>query len=336
MKRELKLEEVAVALNLSKSTISRALSGKGRVKKETKEKISRYLENQGAIVKTRSIENNSKNIGVIFPTHVIVTETPFFQSCLDGVYEYCQKYGYDTLYVTEKDGCTSKVKRLIDMHKVEGFVLTHNPVEDNLMQYLKNERVPFVLVGSVDDDAVIQVDSNHTESGKELASILLNKGERNIALVSADSNNMVNRYRCEGFWNTVRKKIGEVDSELFFPNVDSTLELDRSVMKIVDHRVECVACTDDALCMKVVNKLQEYGYTIPDDIRVASMHDSIYLEMHNPPITAINVNARQQGMNAGRILLDLIKEKKVAMKTFSNYEIHLRKSTELKRRKSYE
>lgn len=336
MKRELKLEEAAAALGLSKSTISRALSGKGRVKLETKMRVLRYLESQNATIKTRENECNSKNIGVIFPSHVIVTETSFFQSCLDGAYEYLQRNGYDTLYVTERDGDISKVKHLLERHKVEGFVLTYNPVKDNLIKYLKKERVPFVLVGSTDDASVIQVDSNHMESGIELATILLNQGENNIALVSADSSNMVNHYRCEGFWNTVQKRIKAVNPELFFQNVNSAIELDRVMMKIVDNRVECVVCTDDALCMKVMNKLQEYGFAIPDDIRVASMHDSIYMELHNPPITSISVNAVQQGINAGKVLLDQIQGRKVPTKTLSNYEICLRKSTEVKRRKIYE
>lgn len=336
MKREMKLEEAAGALGLSKSTISRALSGKGRVKQETKDRVFRYLESQDAFIKTRENQCNSKNIGVILPAHVIVTETSFFQSCLDGAYEYFQKNGYDTLYVTEKDGDISKVKHLLDRGKVEGFVLTYNPVKDNLIKYLKRKKIPFVLVGSVDDASVIQVDSNHMQSGIELAAILLNQGENNIALVSADSNNMVNHYRCEGFWNTVQKRIGVTNSELFFQNVSSAIELDRVMMKIVDNRAECVVCTDDALCMKVVNKLQEYGFKIPEDIRVASMHDSIYMEMHNPPITSISVNAIQQGVHAGKILLEQIKGNKVPTKTLSNYEIHLRKSTEVKRRKIYE
>ncbi len=64
MKRELKLAEAAEALGLSKSTISRALSGRGRVKQETKDRVFRYLENQDAIIKTRENECNSKNIGL--------------------------------------------------------------------------------------------------------------------------------------------------------------------------------------------------------------------------------------------------------------------------------
>ena len=53
MKKEISLAEAAQELQLSKTTISRALSGKGRIGKETQDRIARFLEEQNAVVKTR-------------------------------------------------------------------------------------------------------------------------------------------------------------------------------------------------------------------------------------------------------------------------------------------
>ena len=82
MKKEISLAEAAQELQLSKTTISRALSGKGRIGKETQDRIARFLEEQNAVVKTRSGMEKSKNIAILFPSHAIVAETPFFQNCL--------------------------------------------------------------------------------------------------------------------------------------------------------------------------------------------------------------------------------------------------------------
>ena len=81
MKKEISLAEAAQELQLSKTTISRALSGKGRIGKETQDRIARFLEEQNAVVKTRSGMEKSKNIAILFPAHAIVAETPFFQNC---------------------------------------------------------------------------------------------------------------------------------------------------------------------------------------------------------------------------------------------------------------
>lgn len=78
------------------------------------------------------------------------------------------------------------------------------------------KKVPFVLIGSIDDDSVIQVDSDHKAAGIELASMLLRNGEKNIALLSADSNNMVNRYRCEGFLGVICQKEAVITRNCFF------------------------------------------------------------------------------------------------------------------------
>ena len=67
MKKEISLAEAAQELQLSKTTISRALSGKGRIGKETQDRIARFLEEQNAVVKTRSGMEKSKNIAILFP-----------------------------------------------------------------------------------------------------------------------------------------------------------------------------------------------------------------------------------------------------------------------------
>ena len=114
------------------------------------------------------------------------------------------------------------------------------------------------------------------------------------------------------------------------------MELDRAVLKIVDNKANCVVCTDDALCNKLVCKLQEYGCRIPEEIRVASMHDSIHMEMSNPPITAIRVDGRQLGSIAAKILIGILEGKKMPIKICANYEIRLRKTTEKRGRNLYE
>lgn len=103
----------------------------------------------------------------------------------------------------------------MDRKKVDGFILTHYQLGNNLVQYLQMKKVPFVLIGSIDDDSVIQVDSDHKAAGIELASMLLQNGEKNIALLSADSNNMVNRYRCEGFLGVICQKEAVITRNCF-------------------------------------------------------------------------------------------------------------------------
>ncbi len=161
---------------------------------------------------------------------------------------------------------------------------------------------------------MIQVDSDHKAAGIELASMLLRNGEKNIALLSADSNNMVNRYRCEGFFGCDLSKGSSNNQELFFQNVDGPMELDRAVLKIVDNKADCAVCTDDALCKKLVRKLQEYGCRIPEEIRVASMHDSIHMEMNNPPITAIRVDGHQLGSIAAKVLIGMLEGKRCRLR----------------------
>ena len=73
----------------------------------------------------------------------------------------------DLFYVSEKNDDLSKVKQLVDRRKADGFILTHYQLGNSLIQYLQMKKLPFVLIGSIDDDSVIQVDSDHSLRGDQ-------------------------------------------------------------------------------------------------------------------------------------------------------------------------
>ena len=91
------VEEIANELGVSKSTVSRALSGKGRIGKATVARIQEYIAAQNVILKRRGEKKDPKkdekklvktgNIGVVIPADAYTTSIPFFQECLLGISE---------------------------------------------------------------------------------------------------------------------------------------------------------------------------------------------------------------------------------------------------------
>ncbi len=66
---------------------------------------------------------------------------------------------------------------------------------------------------------------------------------------------------------------------------------------------------------------------IPRDIRVASLYNSMYLDMYSPPITALNFRAGDLGAAAANLLLDILEEKETQRETVLGFEMLIRKST---------
>lgn len=328
--KNITIGDIANELGLSKTTISRAISGKGRIGAETKQKVQDYIREHNytpnAIAKGLA-QSKTYNIGVILPADANIIEIPFFQSCLMGICEAAAGLDYDVLVTTVTEDDITLLKRLIDNRKVDGIILTRSLVNDLPARYLKETGIPVVIIGSNEDDSIIQVDSNHIVGCSELTSILFKSGCNRIALLAGNQNHSVNRNRYEGFIKAHRDLNISIDDTLIFTDMNNKGLIARAVNQIIERGVDCIVCSDDFICSVVLAKLEEEGISVPDNIKIASFYNSAQLENHNPPITALSINVKELGFTAGKHLIRMISGETVAHKSLVNYEIVLKRST---------
>lgn len=328
--KNITIGDIAIALNLSKTTVSRAMSGKGRISDSTKKKVLDYVKKHNFkpnVIAKGLAQSKTFNIGVILPVDANLTEIPFFQSCLMGICEEAATIDYDVVVTTVKEDDISLLKRLISNQKVDGVILTRALVNDLSAKYLKEASIPFVVIGHSEDDDIIQIDSNHVAACKELTSILLMSGYKRLALLAGNQNHIVNRNRYEGFLMAHREAKELIDDSLIFLDMNNKVVIDHAVNLIMNRQVDCIVCSDDFICSRVLVKLEEKNYIIPKDIKVASFYNSVHLETHNPPITAVTINVKELGITAVRKFNDIMLNDEVIPRTWVDYEISLRKST---------
>lgn len=328
--KNITIGDIARELGLSKTTISRAISGKGRIGEATRRRILNYikLHNYKPNVIAKGLaQKKTYNIGVILPADANLTEIPFFQSCLMGICEAAAGLDYDVVVTTVTEDDITLLKRLIDNRKVDGVILTRSLVNDLPVSYLKGRGIPFVLIGSNEDEEIVQVDSNHTAGCCELTSILLKSGIGRIALLAGNQNHIVNRSRYAGFLKAYDDLGRKADDSIIFPDMNNNILIQRAVSIIMSKGADCIICSDDYICSRALAKLEEDGYSIPEDVKIASFYNSVNLENHNPPVTALKINVKELGISAGRSLIDMISGERIKGRTWVNYEITLKKST---------
>ncbi len=324
------IADIAENLGVSKSTVSRAISGKGRIGKETVKKVNDFIESSNYkpnYFAKGLATSKTYNIGVAFPSDVNVGSTPFFQGLLLGVCEVAAAMDYDVVVTTVKDTDINLLRRLVENHKIDGIILTRNLQNDLAISYLKETKIPFVLVGTCEDDTIIQVDNNHLEACEKLVSLLLADGVKKVAMISGDRRHIVNKYRCDGYYNALNNYGMAIDNDLVYYDCSSPVFIEQAVRNIIRLNVDCIVCTDDVICERVLTILREQGIMVPDNIKVASFYDSYHLETHNPPVTAIGINVEDLGTEAGKRLIGLIDDNHNIKKSILDYEIHLRRST---------
>ena len=218
------IDDVAKALGISKTTVSRAISGKGRVGNSTRAKVMDFIEkhNYRPNVMARALaQQRTFNIGVVWPDDYNAVDLPFFQRCMIGMSEITSSFGYDIVVSLIAGDDLSSLKRIIENHKVDGVVLTRTMVNDTPAKYLKESGVPFVAIGKTDDPDIITVDNDNLGACKELTSILLAKGLRKLALIGGSTNHIITRTRYEGFVNAFESMGLDVDQNLVYLDVEN-------------------------------------------------------------------------------------------------------------------
>ena len=328
--KKLTISDVAEALGVSKSTVSRAISGKGRIGKTTRERVLTYIEKHNYkpnVLAKGLAQLKTYNIGVMLPEDYSVVDLPFFQTCLIGIEETAVSMDYDILLTMSRESDCGQLVRMVENHKVDGIVLMRTFTKDIHIEYLKSQGIPFVTVGSTNDQDVIQVDNDHKNACRELISILLMKKLSRIGLIGGIESHVVTQNRLKGYIEAHKEAGIALNQDIVFVNVEKEIMIQRAVETLLQEQVDCIVCLDDAVCMHVLNKLRKEHISVPKQMKVASFYDSSILENNLPSITSLSFNARELGTVACKTLMELIEGNAVKQRTLLGYEVILKEST---------
>lgn len=321
------LDEMARELGVSKSTVSRALSGKGRIGSETRRRIMEYARQQESQLEYGTeMRTPTKNLGVILPADVYLNGGPYFQECILGICETATIMDYDVLITSGTANDVSGIRTLVEKEKVDGIILTRSLSDDRAVQYLTGVGFPVGLTGICDED-IIQVDTDNEGAAESLTSLLIGRGYRKFALLIDTLDYRVNRSRHGGFSRALLKNGLSPEKQLVYAGTLNPDLVDSLIGNIISQKVECIICGDDVICTRIMSSLQSQGYRIPRDVAVASLYNSPNLDCFTPSVTVVNVSARQVGNMIARQMINFLAGKDYQKKTMVDFEILMRKST---------
>ncbi len=320
------IDDVAKALGISTTTVSRSLSGKGRISEATRQKVLDFVKKSNykpnPIAKGLA-KQKTYNIAWVVPADTDMNSLQFFQRCLIGVLEKATARDYDVLITATSGDDISGLVRVIDNRKADGVILAQTMLKDNNIKLLKESGIPFVVVGSTDEEDVVQIDNDHDKACRELVSILVMKGNKELAYLGDSADKIVSITRKRGF----EAGAEGAKVQIYMDNTNSE-KTDAAVDEILRKGADCIVCEDDRICQDVLLKLSRENVKIPGDIKVASFYNSKILENNQPPVTSLHYDPKELGAVACTTLLDLIKGREVQHKQILGYEVLLKASTQ--------
>ncbi|MDE7358938.1 MAG: LacI family transcriptional regulator [Lachnospiraceae bacterium] len=328
--RNLTIADIAQELGVSKTTVSRAMSGKGRIGEETRKRVQEYVEAHHYspnVVAKGLAQNKTFNLGLVLPGDYHIVELPFFQKCMMGISRTASAAGYDVLLSMVTADKITQLKRAVTNRKIDGAILTRTLADDAPMRYLQENGVPFVAIGSTEDVHAVQIDNDHRGACRELTGRLLDDGIRSLALIGGREEYIVTRNRLRGFEAAFAERADWKGSRRIFLNIDDEREVEKIVDSLLEERVACIVCMDDFLCGCVLNVMQTKRIAVPEQMQVVSFYDSSMLANRIPSVTSIRFDVEELGRKACGLLLQMLEGEEVKGRTLLGYEVRMREST---------
>ncbi len=324
------IEDIAAELGVSKTTVSRAISGKGRIGQATRERVLSYISEHNykpSAIARGLAQQKTFNIGVVCPTDYEIFDYPFFHMCLRGISEVTSESGYDILITMVEGSDISNLRRIVENRKVDGMILTRTVFDDPLAEYLKKSGILFVAIGSSPDKELVQIDNDHLSGCRELTGVLIGKGLRRLALIGCDERQVITDTRRRGFLDAYEKAGLIADPSIIYMDADSEQRVLQIVRDALQKKAEGVVCMDEQITGYVLAACRKLKIKLPEELKVASFYDSSFLDSAVPAITALDIDDRELGSAAAKTLLDMIAGEDAGSRILKNYQIILREST---------
>lgn len=320
-------EAAARELGVSKTTVSRALSGKGRVGEATRERVLQYfaqMEQAQGILRRKA---PTHNLAIVIPSHFVQLDLPFLRKCMGAICRVADQRGYDILLCYADAAENEQLRRQLAAGKIDGAILTRALVKDPCVALLQEYGVPFVVMGEQADPSILQVDNDQVEASLEMTRLLLQLGMKRIAYIGGSLNYAVNANRLKGYLSAFAEVGITPETGLYRSDAEGEESRTEVLEAVLEHKPECILCCDDNLAVYVGKELRRRGIRVPEDLRLASLYDSELLLDVQPPVTAVHFDAAALGAASCRLLLDVLAGRPAVQKIVQGHQMILREST---------
>jgi len=324
------LDKIAKELGLSKTTVSRAISGKGRISEETREKVNAFIKeiNYRPSAVARSLAaSRTFNVGLVFPADSALGEMPYFQTLMTGVCDRAMEYEYDVLIILADNDGISALKHAVRNKKIDAVMVSRCEQDSKVINFLKDAAIPYIVVGDPMEPGVPFIDHDNEGAATRMIETLIDKGITRMALIGGGENINVTHSRLAGFRQGFINRGMKADENQIYLNMHKSDRMDKVLKTAIAEGAECIVCMDDMLCNSVLNCLHNDGLSVPEDIKLCSFYDSNLLSTSKPSITSLYFDAKKLGAEGLSMLMRNLDGEDVTNLTLSDFNIQMRDST---------
>ena len=308
MAKAVKLADIAQRLGVSTVTVSKALSGQKGVSEEMREKI-RQLADEMGYVKTVASEKNmqrkSYTIGVAVAERYLEENKSFYwQLYQQAAQRALQKNCFTMLEVIGySDERSQQIPKMVVEEKIDAIILMGSFKVEYAQFLSKNVRIPMVFFDTIGSDGNCDaVVSNNMMGAYQMTNYLFDMGHEKIGFVGTRLATASIDDRFFGYMKSAMEHGMKVEDEWLIDDRDRETGDDDPQLYLrlpKENMPTAFFCNNDMVALMLIQKLQENGYQVPEDISVVGF-DNFLTEPYNQ--IGITTYAINTGEMAKRVI----------------------------------
>jgi len=336
------IHDIANELDITASTVSRALQDNPRISDSTKKLVletAEKLNYQPNSIAAALRKGKSNIIGVIIP----MADRDFFASVIRGVEEIVNKSGYRVIISQSNDSPEkekSNIKALLES-QVDGILASYAKATTEFEHYeeVVKRGVPLILFDRLHETLeslpVRAVVIDDYLGAYKATEHLIEQGCKRIVHFSGQQHISIYKERRRGYEEALKRNDLPVDESLI---IESNLKLEagRELGKKLlswDKLPDAIFSASDYGAVGAMEIFKKHGIKIPDDIALVGFSNESFTSFVEPSLTTVDQHGEKMGQIAAELFLEQMDKKDATLtqsKTVLNPELIIRESSKKK------
>jgi DNA-binding LacI/PurR family transcriptional regulator len=309
VRKKVSLQDLANTLNLSVSTVSRALKDHPDISTEVKAKVFDLAKKQNYIPSEKTVETKStatRTIGVIVPN----IEKSFYAAIISGIESYAKQEGYFIVLANSRESYQNEmdcIENLIKL-KVDGLIVSLSQETQNYDHFNKTVKanIPLVFFDRVcRSNEFSSVVADNPDAAKNITDHLWATGRRNIAHIAGPKILSITKERIAGYFRSLEdNKLPFNDQYLVYCDLspDGAQKAIEKLLK-VNPVPDAIFCVNDTVAFVAMKEIRKRGYRVPEDIALTGFNNEFHSTIIEPELTTIAHPTFEMGQETARLLI---------------------------------
>ncbi|MEX0720978.1 MAG: LacI family DNA-binding transcriptional regulator [Balneolaceae bacterium] len=330
------IHDIARELEITASTVSRALKDHPRISESTKKSVLAMAEEmnyQPNSIAAALRRGTSNLVGIIIPT----ADRNFFASVVRGVEDVLKDTSYNVIICQSDDSLEkekSNIKALLEA-QVDGIFASYAKETTNFDHYktVIKRGIPLILFDRIQESFDVDaVGVDDYVGAYKATEHLIEQGCKKIVHFAGPDNVSIYRDRKRGYEEALKRNNMLVDEDLILTS-DLKLETGRSLTREIisgGNIPDAIFSASDYSAMGAMEILKKEGYKIPEDVAIVGFSNESFTSLVDPALSTVDQHSKKMGQFTANMFLERMKNKAAThtpSKTILNPELIIRKSS---------